>query len=64
MVVPGAAGGQLLGGIVPKCMKMRLPGLLKTMILCSFVGIFLSIAILMKCSMPEIAGVNVAYFNA
>ncbi|ELT88560.1 hypothetical protein CAPTEDRAFT_147857 [Capitella teleta] len=64
LVVPGAAGGQLLGGIIPKCFNMRLRGLLITMTVCSFLGFFLGAAFLIKCPMPKIAGVNVEYFNA
>ena len=63
VVVPGAAGGQILGGLIPKWLKLRMRGLLLQCLVCGVLSIFLSGQFLLRCSTPDIAGVTVDYWN-
>ena len=63
VVVPGAAGGQVLGGLIPKWLNLKMRGLIMQSLICSLVAVALSFQFLLKCSTPSIAGVTVEYFN-
>lgn len=63
VVVPGAAGGHFLGGLLPKLLNLRIKGLMLFLILCSVLGIVFFPIFMLTCDMPEITGVNVHYFN-
>ena len=62
-MIPGAAGGQLLGGLVPKILNLKLRGLLVQCVTCAGIGFLLTFQFLLRCQMPKIAGLSVQYFN-
>ena len=63
VVIPGAAGGQLLGGLVPRWLNLKLRGLLLQCAICAFLSWLLVFQFLLRCEMPKIAGLSVPYFN-
>lgn len=63
VVIPGAAGGEILGGLVPKLLNSRLRGLLTQCIICIALGLALVFQFLLRCDMAKISGISVPYFN-
>ena len=63
VVVPGAMGGHILGGVIPRCLGLRIKGLLGMLIVCTALGIIIFPLFMLTCDMPDIAGINVNYFN-
>ena len=63
LFVPGAAGGHLLGGLIPKWLSLRMRGLLILCSICSALNACLSSLFLLRCDMASIAGVTVPYYN-
>lgn len=61
ITVPGAAGGNLLGGIISKVLKLRVPGMLRYCMLLTFMAALLSVSGLIHCDTPLTIGVNHPY---
>ena len=62
-MVPGAAGGQILGGLIPKWLNLKIRGLIMQCVITGSIGLLLSVQFLLRCQTPAIAGVTVPYFN-
>ena len=63
LAVPGAAGGQFLGGLICKLAKLKIRGMLKLcMGLCMCCLLFV-LPILAYCSTTAVAGVTVTYLT-
>ena len=64
LVVPGAAGGEFLGGLVTRLLRLKVKGMLRMCALLSLiVGLFAILLVVIGCESPPLAGVNVQYFN-
>lgn len=61
LAVPGAVGGQLLGGLLPKWLNLKMRGLLLLCAGCSAFSVVTVLAFLLRCQMPLIAGVTAPY---
>ncbi len=60
-MVPGAAGGQFIAGLIAKCANMRVRQMLHLCVGATVVATVFVISILTHCSSDPLAGVNVAY---
>ena len=61
IIVPGVAGGQILGGIIPRVLNLRMRGLLIQCALNAGLGVLLSGFALLRCDTVPIAGVTSPY---
>ncbi len=61
VIVPSAAVGQVLGGLIARWRRLQVRGLLiQCAVGCGLAGL-LSLVFLLKCDLPKIAGVTVSY---
>ncbi|KAK3598170.1 hypothetical protein CHS0354_008845 [Potamilus streckersoni] len=64
VVIPGAAGGNFVGGLVCKCMKLKVKGMARL----SFVGCLLTVlfftVLFLRCDKAELVGVDHHYINS
>ena len=61
VILPAAAVGQVLGGLVARWRRLQVRGLLiQAAVGCALAGL-LSPVFLLKCDQPKIAGVTVSY---
>ena len=63
LVVPGAAGGQILGGLIPRWFKLQIRGMMIQNVVCGTLGLALVFCLLLKCDAVDIAGVHIPYFD-
>lgn len=63
MAVPGAAGGQFVGGYLCKCLKLKVKGCIRVAIICSSLAIFVASAMWIRCDQNNVAGVTKEYHN-
>ncbi len=63
VIIPGAAGGSIIGGTIAKYFKLDVIGLLRMCIILISICLATMTAFLLKCDMSEIAGVTTAYRN-
>ena len=64
MTIPAAAGGTLFGGLVCRCFKLRVKGMLRFCIALTTISGLLCLLFLVKCSKVPFAGITVPYFYA
>jgi organic anion transporter 4A/organic anion transporter 4C len=63
VAVPGAAGGQLVGGLICKKWKLKVRGMLRLNVIVCIIALFLDAVIWIRCDLEDIAGVSVGYFK-
>ena len=63
VLVPAAAIGQILGGLIARRLKLKLRGLLIQLIITSVGTCVIAPVLLLRCPTPPIAGVFVDYYN-
>ena len=61
MAVPGAAGGQFIGGLVCKRWKLRIQGMLRLNIILCVAAMLLDTVVWIRCPEDTVAGVNTQY---
>ena len=61
IIVPGVAGGQVIGGIIPKVFDFKMRGLLTQCVINTGLGLLLSGVALLRCDTVAIAGLTVPY---
>lgn len=59
--VPGAAVGQLIGGVIVKKFDMKIRGILKYSVVCAMLTAVFASIMWLHCESPPIAGVTVDY---
>ncbi|XP_078666151.1 solute carrier organic anion transporter family member 4C1-like isoform X1 [Branchiostoma floridae x Branchiostoma belcheri] len=64
VVVPGAAGGNILGGVIMKWMKLKCRGMLRLCIILGGVCLALYLVFLVQCPNTPFAGVTQRYTNS
>ena len=62
-VVPGAAGGHILGGLLVRFLKLKVRGILRMCAGFTLIASISGFVYLANCSIPNMAGVNVNYTN-
>ena len=62
-MVPAATFGHILGGLIPRWLNLRVRGLIIQALICNGLTVVLAFQVLLKCDMPNIAGINVDYSN-
>ncbi|XP_078576841.1 uncharacterized protein LOC144862330 [Branchiostoma floridae x Branchiostoma japonicum] len=62
-IVPGAAVGSVLGGLLMKKLKLKCPGMIKLVMIGGALGFILDFALLLSCPGMSFAGVTVPYQN-
>ena len=60
-IVLGLAGGIWFGGIVCRCFKLKVKGMLRFCVGASVVGLLFTPLFWAKCDSPEFAGLDVPY---
>ncbi|XP_062608330.1 solute carrier organic anion transporter family member 4C1-like isoform X1 [Saccostrea cucullata] len=63
VAVPGAAGGQFVGGIICKKWKLKVQGMLRLNVIVCIMALLLDGVVWVRCDLEDIAGVNVGYFQ-
>lgn len=63
LAVPGAAGGNFVGGFLIRCLKLKIRGQLRACVVLSLICALLVLSFLMRCSDIYIAGVTSPYNN-
>lgn len=63
IVVPGAAGGQLLGGIICKVKKLKVRGMTLLCVLACFLTMLAMSSLWANCEQEKIPGITVQYSN-
>ncbi|KAL3892413.1 hypothetical protein ACJMK2_004623 [Sinanodonta woodiana] len=64
VVVPGAAGGNFVGGLVCKCLKLKVKGMTRVSFIgCLLTSLFFAVLFL-RCEQSKMAGVNHQYSNS
>ncbi|XP_022286828.2 solute carrier organic anion transporter family member 4C1-like isoform X2 [Crassostrea virginica] len=61
VAVPGAAGGQFIGGIICKKWKLKVKGMLRLNVIVCILALLLDAVVWIRCDLEDIAGVNVGY---
>ena len=61
VAVPGAAGGQFIGGIICKKWKLKVKGMLRLNVIVCILALLLDAVVWVRCDLEDIAGVNVGY---
>lgn len=61
VAVPGAAGGQFVGGIICKKMKLKVKGMLRLNVIVCILALLLDAVVWVRCDLEDIAGVTVGY---
>lgn len=61
VVIPGAAGGIMLGGYLTKRLKLDFAATAKFCVICSFIATLFTACTLVGCKESPLAGVNYAY---
>ncbi|XP_071143715.1 solute carrier organic anion transporter family member 4C1-like isoform X2 [Mytilus edulis] len=61
MAVPGAAGGQFIGGLVCKRWKLKIQGMLRLNIIVCIAAMILDTVVWIRCPEDSVAGVNIQY---
>ncbi|KAK3087766.1 hypothetical protein FSP39_010363 [Pinctada imbricata] len=61
IAVPGAAGGQFVGGLICKRMNLKVQGMIRLNIIVCFVAMVLDAVVWVRCDLEDIAGVTVHY---
>ncbi|XP_074652726.1 solute carrier organic anion transporter family member 4C1-like [Tubulanus polymorphus] len=64
VVVPGAAGALLLGGVISKKLELKVRGMLRLCALSITVAVLASAVFFARCDAPKIAGINHPYTGA
>ncbi|XP_013383827.1 solute carrier organic anion transporter family member 4C1, partial [Lingula anatina] len=64
VAVPGAAGGQLLGGIISSKMKLKVKGMLKLSMTACVMAALLAASFWISCETPSVFGVDIPYPNS
>ncbi|XP_066270044.1 solute carrier organic anion transporter family member 4C1-like [Branchiostoma lanceolatum] len=62
-IIPGAAVGSVLGGLLMQKLKLKCPGMIKLVMIGGALGFILDFALLLSCPDMPFAGVTVAYPN-
>ena len=63
IAVPGAAGAQLVGGLIARKMKLKLRGMLKGCVLASSLVAITTCVYLSRCESAHIAGIDRNYIT-
>ncbi|CAH1772290.1 unnamed protein product [Owenia fusiformis] len=61
IAVPGAAGGDIFGGILIKKLKLSCRGLLKLVFILNFITVFCTLPCIIYCDTIPLVGVNTGY---
>lgn len=61
VAVPGAAGGQFVGGIICKKWKLKVKGMLRLNVIVCIIALLLDAVVWVRCDLEDIAGVTVGY---
>ncbi|XP_048780929.2 solute carrier organic anion transporter family member 4C1-like isoform X3 [Ostrea edulis] len=61
IAVPGAAGGQFVGGMICKRWKLKVRGMLRLNVIVCVIALLLDAVIWVRCDLQDIAGVSVGY---
>ena len=61
LTIVGGALGQLLGGVIPRVLRLGVKGLLRQCIICLTIAGVMSFGLLLRCDGLSIAGINVPY---
>lgn len=62
-LVLGLAGGITFGGLVCRCLKLKVKGMLKFCVGASTVGLLFTPLFWAKCDPPQFAGLDVGYMG-
>nr|XP_022335253.1 solute carrier organic anion transporter family member 4A1-like isoform X3 [Crassostrea virginica]XP_022335254.1 solute carrier organic anion transporter family member 4A1-like isoform X3 [Crassostrea virginica] len=57
----GGAGGMVLGGVLIKCLKLQIRGMMRLCLLMSFVGLLVGAGFFINCEETSFAGITVQY---
>lgn len=61
IAVPGAAGGQFVGGIICKKWKLKVKGMLRLNVIVCIIALLLDAVVWVRCDLEDIAGVTIGY---
>ena len=63
IIIPTATFSFIIGGLIPKWLKLRIKGLLAQSLIFCVSATVLVFQFLLKCQIPKIAGISVPYYN-
>ncbi|XP_074656444.1 solute carrier organic anion transporter family member 4A1-like [Tubulanus polymorphus] len=63
VIVPSAAGGQVIGGVIANRLKLKVPGLIRLCVISQVIACVAMGAFFVTCSPPDMAGINRQYTN-
>ena len=63
IIVPGAAGAIFVGGLITKCLKLKIRGMLWICIGCGLLSVVAVLIMMMRCEQAQIAGITAPYNN-
>lgn len=61
VTLAGGAGGMVLGGVLIKCLKLGIRGMMRLCLLMSFVGLLVGAGFFINCEETSFAGINLSY---